>query len=209
MEIKKNKMLDYNMDDIILQSHFISLAHTDCIHKLKPFQIIYIKKPKGGIKLWIKINLPRIQVPFFLLTHGEVPALPSSLKYFDINPNFLGWIAKNCTYPQDPRCFPMPLGVKPKTFSSHVYKYFIQDFSDYNEVINVYFNKNKTNMLHGRLNLGSSKGRKSAVKNMIKNGWEFINCGGVNGHRVPPIEFIKELKDSRFVASPRGFNYDC
>jgi FkbM family methyltransferase len=206
------------MEDIIFQPKFeqlcsMTLSRPEQIQQIQPFQVILMSKPKGGIIKWLRDHIRKIHVPFFLMTHGGVPALPDTfITLFRENRYLLGWASKNCTHPNYPKCFSLPLGMKPITYEKKIYdKYYIKDFSNYEETREIYF-KSKPNFLHTRMNANSSQFRRNAAKMLLANKWDVINCGGKGGRekkRVPPITFIDELTKSKFVASPRGFNIDC
>ena len=140
---------------------------------------------------------PRINAPYILISHGGWPSVPGKLENYLNDPKIIAWFGKNIDR-EHPKLHPLPIGNKG---SSH---------GDINIVRTAITNAPVTTsrrtdkLVYMNMTIGCNPKERGAALNALKDK-EFCQFS----ERKPFAQYMKELSQFRFVASPNRLGTDC
>ena len=139
---------------------------------------------------------PHIRAPYILISHEGWHSVPGAFgKYLD-DPKLIAWFAKNVDRTH-PKLFPLPIGIPNKQYIGGNLT-IIQ-----NTIRNAKPTTQRRNDKLIYLNLTIGSNRQAAVKALKNKPFTFYQ------ERVPFAQYMNQLSQFKFVASPNGLGVDC
>jgi len=170
--------------------------------KVKRGDIVFIDSP--CLQDFFRNHLPKIQSKFILVTGNGCRSIDKRYLPFLENPYLVAWFGMNMTLIH-PKTEIIPVGIPNSRFPNHpdivkkgeILKKILEDLS-----IDLFF---KTKPIHTCLNtvLCSHCSRTAIQKYFATQSYCHVASS------KPFLEYIEDIKNSRFVISPRGGNIDC
>jgi hypothetical protein len=214
--LRKSESRTYDNPILSVESYRISsdfhLDETNCaIDTDDLFDGCVIFVSVNSMQDFCRLVLPKIKTRFILLSHGGEPFESSFGLTWDTyylskyyltpqivsNPYVIAYFGKN-VLDKYTKAFPIPLG-KVHFFPEQT-KVIRSNIS--NLELNSYFEEKK-NLIYLNINPGTHPSRR-AVMNHWRNQPSVV-CASRSNFK----QYFKEMKNSRFIISPRGFGIDC
>ncbi len=143
----------------------------------------------------------RIQSPYILVSHGGLSTMPGQFKKYLDDPKLIAWFSKNGDESLHPKMFIIPIGIGGRDNYPTDFIGFMKKFIP---TVTPPVERRSDKLLYINMSLAPNPKERNFVFNYFKNA-EFAYYG----KRVSNENFIKELSQFRFVASPRGGGVDC
>jgi hypothetical protein len=174
-------------DQILEKDREIDLAH------LRPSQIVFVEQPQ--IPHFVKDYLPKIKVPFVLITHNGDTNIDDSYRYLADDRRIRHWFTQNALI-QHPKVTGIPLGLENRNLHTHGV---IHDF----RALQSRNSRKITRILFG-FTVGNNQQERLPALNAFR-------CSTVadSMERINSRAYRKRLARYAFVASPPGSGMDC
>ena len=170
--------------------------------KVKPGDIVFVASP--SVQMFLKKVLPKIQSNFVMITSNSCGTVTDRYLSYLEDPHLVAWFGMNITF-SHPKIHPIPLGIPESRYPNYpeivkrveILKAIEQDLS-----LDLFF---KPKPIHTYLNINTCSNCKRSVVRDYFAAQSYCKVEAIK----PFHEYMEEVKNSRFVLSPRGANIDC
>ena len=175
------------------------------VRNIRKGDIIYIDN--FHIQNFFSHTHPRLNAPYILISHGGWPSVPGNAcaRYLD-SPKLIAWFGKNIDR-LHPKLHPLPIGIPTPASGCgnintvHSIMKNAKDLSD----------RRTDKLIYINLTWGSNPKERLLCINTLKDK-PFTYISGIYRYATkiqPFAQYLKELSEFRFVASPNGLGVDC
>lgn len=155
--------------------------------------VLFVKTDYLGF--FFKKKFPRIRNRFILISHdGDYPAPRKHKKYLK-HEKLIAWLGLNPTVINEEKFYPLPIGIKNRNSEQEDLQY-IKNMQK-NEL-------EKKHLAYLNISLGTYPYEREKVHQMFHR---MPYC--YNASKKPYKGYLKDIKTSKFVFSPRGNGLDC
>ncbi len=149
--------------------------------------------PTHLLDAFINIALPRRVEPFVLITHASDHCIEERHKELLSDTRLLHWFAQNCTI-SHAKLTPIPIGLANRNWRHG-------DLETFNRVRHQRALKRR--LLFSAISLKTNPKRSNTALYLMNNGFT------VYENSFPFLDYLKNIKQSLFTASPEGNGVDC
>ncbi len=182
----------------ISSSTFACFAdHGNNLGKSRPGDIVYVDN--FSIKNFFRNIHPRINAPYILISHNGWPSIPGTLAQYLDDPKLIAWFGKNIDR-NHPKLHPLPIGlvgINQPEGNINIVKAAIADAPPSTS-------RSTEKLVYMNMTIRCNPKERGAALNALREK-EFCQFS----ERKPFPQYIKELSQFRFVASPNGLGIDC
>ena len=170
-------------------------TNSNTTNKVKPGDTVYVNSMV--LDRFFRDIHPTINAPYILITHGGWPSVPGKLECYLDDPKIIAWFGKNIDR-NHPKLHPLPIGLANKDThcgNINVVKSTIAPTPT---------SRRTDKLVYMNMIIRSNPKEREAALKTLKNK-EFCQYN----ERKPFAQYMKELSQFRFVASPNGLGIDC
>lgn len=162
--------------------------------KVADSDIIFVESK--NLKRFFTEVEPHIQASFVLISHNSDTNITEEYRPFLASKFLIHWFAQNCLI-KDKKITPLPIGLENKWFHLH-------GLPNYFEKLRGSLTQKKTEMLY-KFSAGTNPTERGAALEILKQ----QKLAYTYTDWREPFEYLKTLKQYKFVASPSGNGEDC
>ena len=172
-------------------------THSNTAGAIRPGDTVYV----NGMLIddFFRDIHPRINAPYILITHGGWPSVPGKLERYLNDPKIIAWFGKNIDR-NHPKLHPLPIGLANNNTpcgNTNVVKAAITSAPSPTA-------RRTDKLVYMNMIIRSNPKERVAALKALKDK-KFCQFS----ERKPFAQYMKELSQFRFVASPNGLGTDC
>lgn len=169
---------------------------------VKQGDIIFVRNRLEYLKIFFLYINPKIKHKYILITHNDDCSPSIVKKYIDIN-NIYAWFSINVDY-NHPKLIPIPIGIGEGCYGKH----YVGGIDKLNKTIVL----DKKYLLYMNFNVQTNANLRMPVyKTFCNKPFCYFpkDCLFTPYKRMSPMDFLKDVHNSKFVLSPEGNGMDC
>lgn len=158
---------------------------------IQPYETIFVKT--DYLHLFFQKIHPMIESPYILITHNSDDEAPGIFYPYLEDPLLIAWFGQNATRTDHPKMHPIPIGIANR-YWDHGQGSAIENLT----------NSTKEHLLYLNISVATYPQERTEVHSLLKE-QNFVFSGRPGTHFY---QYMQELSQSKFVASPRGNGLD-